>query len=421
MGLSRIDNNGRLFCEVNILPIKENKNLLSNFISFSPIFFVLICFISMIIFPQQVFKASLRGLQAWWNVVFPALFPFFVISELLMSFGIVHSLGILLEPLMRPLFNVPGSGAIVMAFGYTSGAPIGSIITARLRKEGILSREEAERLFSFTNNASPLFMLGAIAVGMLNNPALGITIAGSHYLANLSLGIILLRHWGRKSQGTLSVFSQKHIFKNAYAELIKAHNKQNKPLGKLLSDAIKNSINTLLLIGGFIILFSTIIELLQLYGFLDYIAYLISFILSFLDLELSRAIASGIIEMTIGSKIVSETAANLNLKVAAISFILGWAGVSIHAQVLAMINDTDIRFLPFLVTRILHGPLAALISLTIFNPVSNVFKNWHPLPPAEISMGFYLYTFLIFSIIILILTIISLAIHYLKKICNYLL
>ena len=294
-------------------------------------------------------------------------------------------------------------------------------MTAKLRKDGVLSREEAERLFSFTNNASPLFMLGAIAVGMLNSPSLGLTIAGSHYLANLLLGILFLRHWGYNSKKTLSSFSQVQIFKNAYSELRKAHNKQNKPLGKLLSDAIKNSINTLLVIGGFIILFSAIIELLHLYGFLDYIAFLVNFTFSFVSFELSKAIASGIIEMTIGSKIVSETATNLQLKAAAISFILGWAGISLHAQVLAVINDTDIRFLPFILTRILHGPLAALISLTLFHPVSNVFKDWQPLPSTSLSILFYLYTFSILLMIILTLTLLSLAIHYFKKICNSLL
>ena len=109
----------------------------------------------MISCPQVVFQGALTGLKTWWNIVFPALLPFFIASELLMSFGVVHFMGVLLEPVMRPLFNVPGAGSFVMAIGYTSGYPIGSMVTARLRAEGLCSRVEAERLMSFTNNSSP--------------------------------------------------------------------------------------------------------------------------------------------------------------------------------------------------------------------------------------------------------------------------
>ncbi|HBT20036.1 MAG TPA: hypothetical protein DEA47_01495 [Peptococcaceae bacterium] len=89
----------------------------------------------MILFPKEIFQASLRGLEAWWSTVVPALFPFFITSELLLGLGAVHFMGILLEPIMRPLFNVPGNGAFVVAMGYTSGAPIGTLLTVELRKK----------------------------------------------------------------------------------------------------------------------------------------------------------------------------------------------------------------------------------------------------------------------------------------------
>jgi nucleoside recognition membrane protein YjiH len=67
----------------------------------------------LIMYPEQAFQSSLRGLHIWWEVVFPALLPFFIVAEVMMSFGVVHFIGILLEPLMRPIFRVPGVGAFV--------------------------------------------------------------------------------------------------------------------------------------------------------------------------------------------------------------------------------------------------------------------------------------------------------------------
>ncbi|MDO9573402.1 MAG: sporulation integral membrane protein YlbJ, partial [Candidatus Contubernalis sp.] len=80
--------------------------------------------ISLVMFPEHAFEAAVNGLNIWWNVVFPALLPFFVCAEILMGLGVVHFMGVLLEPLMRPVFNVPGEGSFVMAMGLASGFPI---------------------------------------------------------------------------------------------------------------------------------------------------------------------------------------------------------------------------------------------------------------------------------------------------------
>src|SRR5690606_36322375 len=134
--------------------------------------------------------ASIRGLNIWWEIVFPSLLPFFIISELLIGFGVVKFIGVLLEPLMRPLFRVPGVGGFVWAMSMASGSPSGAKLTARLRKEGQLTKTEAERLASFTNSSNPLFIFGAVAVGFFHNPHLGIILALAHYLGIISVGLI---------------------------------------------------------------------------------------------------------------------------------------------------------------------------------------------------------------------------------------
>ena len=83
--------------------------------------------------PQAALQASIRGLNIWWEVVFPSLLPFFIIAELLISIGVVKFIGVILEPLMRPLFRVPGIGGFVWAMGMASGFA-GAKLSARLRK-----------------------------------------------------------------------------------------------------------------------------------------------------------------------------------------------------------------------------------------------------------------------------------------------
>ncbi|MCL6558976.1 MAG: sporulation integral membrane protein YlbJ [Firmicutes bacterium] len=317
--------------------------------------------VGMVIHPKIVFEGALMGLRTWWNIVFPALLPFFIASETLMGFGVVHFMGVLLEPVMRPLFNVPGAGSFVVCVGFTSGYPIGSMVTARLRSQGLCTRVEAERLMSFTNNSSPLFMLSAVAVGMFNNPGLGALIAGAHYLSNLTLGFAL-RFYARNNteRVTEPPAGNRNLVVHAFRRMLQEQRKENRPAGKIMGDAVKNAVTNLLNIGGFIILFAVIIRLRTAAGFIDLLAGYLGFFLLPLGFspEILTALASGFFEMTIGSKIASEAEAPLIQQVVAVGMILAWSGISVHAQAAGMIAETDIRMYPFIITRVVHACLA---------------------------------------------------------------
>ena len=117
--------------------------------------------------------------------------------RILMGLGVVHFLGVLLEPLMRPVFKVPGVGSFALAMGLASGYPIGAKITSNLRRKKLCTQTEAERLLSFTCTANPSFMLGAVAVGMFHRPDLGLLIAATHYLSSVIIGILLRFYQGK--------------------------------------------------------------------------------------------------------------------------------------------------------------------------------------------------------------------------------
>ncbi|GAB6180581.1 sporulation integral membrane protein YlbJ [Desulfotomaculum defluvii] len=329
-----------------------------------------VCFVlGMIIQPKIVYEGSVNGLKAWWNIVFPSLLPFFIASEILMKLGLVRFMGVLLEPIMRPLFNVPGTGAFVMVIGFTSGYPIGSMVTAKLRQQGLCTRIEAERLMSFTNNSSPLFMLTAVSVGMFGRPELGMVIAGSHYLANLILGLFL-RFYGpnesRLNQNYLSHWNIKHAIKAFLHEASEGR----PPLGQLLGEAVSSSVHKLLNIGGFIILFAVIIRLLDYVGVIRLLASALGLILVPLGMspEILQSLASGLFEMTIGTKLASEANATEIQRLMAVAMILGWSGLSIHAQVASMIAKTDIRMGIFILTRVAHASLATFFTWLLYQP-----------------------------------------------------
>ncbi|MFC4023258.1 sporulation integral membrane protein YlbJ [Oceanobacillus longus] len=330
--------------------------------------------ISLIRYPDQALEAGIRGLNMWWEVVFPSLLPFFITAELLLAFGVVKLIGILFEPIMRPLFNVPGAGSFGWMMGMASGYPTGAKIAARLREEKQLTKIEAERLVSFTNNSSPLFIFGAISAGFFHDLKLGTLLAFCHYTSNAIVGMCMRFYGKEENRQKRMEWRGKPTYSiiRAFREMHRTRMKENKPLGEILGDAVLNSIKTLVMVGGFIILFSVLIKLLFLVGVSPAIAMFGEVLLKTLGLpeDLALPFFSGLFEITIGANMISQTTTDSLLpKAMLVSFILGFNGLSIHAQVASILAKTDIRFAPYFFARILHGTFAVILTFILYKPL----------------------------------------------------
>lgn len=128
-----------------ILKIKRN---------FFTFIFVMFC-LCLIFFSKVNLPAIKKGLEIWSTSVIPSLFPFFVATELLMHTNIINLLEKFLYKLMKPIFNINGAGFFCFIMGLISGYPVGAKIASCFRKDNICTKEECERLLSFTNNSRP--------------------------------------------------------------------------------------------------------------------------------------------------------------------------------------------------------------------------------------------------------------------------
>ena len=297
-----------------------------------PTYLIALCAVfltlSLVRFPQEAFNASVAGLEIWWHIVFPALLPFFVFSQILIGLGVVHAMGVFLEPVMRPVFNIPGAGSFVMAMGLASGFPIGAVLTAELRTRGLCNRFEAERLLSFTKPRPTLFMFGAVAVGMFGYPAAGLVIAVAHYLSRLTVGL-LMRFYKRRAAVSPEAGPRcGRILARALAAMVSAREKDGRPLGRLMGDAITKSIDTLLLIGGFIIILSVVIRILDLIGTVVIFGGL--GLLELTDCAApAPALVSGFFEIDLMPVYVALTAVAMDEKIIAAGMIIAWSGLSV--------------------------------------------------------------------------------------------
>lgn len=324
--------------------------------------------LSMLIWPKETYQGASFGLELWATVLVPSLLPFFIITEILLGFGLVKVLGELLEPLMRPVFNLPGTTSFALAMGFTSGFPIGAILTRRLYEEGLCSAKEGERLTSFTNNSSPLFILAAVGVGMFSDPALGLILACAHYLSNFILGILL----GLSAERVPHFPSSTRNILRQSIDIFIQEQRKRKPLGNILKESVKNGTNNIIQIGGFVVFFAVLTTILDKAGLLYYMSQVFAVFLQFLRLppEVAAAMSTGFWEMTLGLQELSQHELPLMVKAIGGSIILGWSGLSIQAQVTSFLSGSGISPRLYYCSRVLQAFLAGLIAGLLAWPAS---------------------------------------------------
>lgn len=319
----------------------------------------------IVLFPKNTVQAGLNGLLTWFNVVLPSLLPFFIVSEILIGLGVVNFIGALLQPLMRPIFNVPGEGSFALAMSITSGYPVGAKLVSQLRSQGSINQVEGQRLISFCSTSGPLFMIGAVAVGMFNNPSLGALIVIAHYLGSFTVGFVF--KFFRRSPKERSA-NVEYSFKIALKKLIIAREKDGRSIGTLMGDAVREAFNTMFMVGGFIILYSVIIEILKISKILHIVAYMIQLIIPFdFDTNIIIAFLSGIVEMTNGCQMIASVeSSSLLVQSVMVSFLIAWSGFSIHSQAITMISKTDINLLIYFTAKILHGIFSSIYTFILY-------------------------------------------------------
>ena len=145
---------------------------------------------ALVLFPKESIAAASNGLSLCLNVIIPSLFPFFVLSTLIVQLGIARHFGRVLEPVMRTLFNVSGACSAAFVMGFIGGYPVGAKTVIALYENGSCSKAEAERLLSFCNNSGPAFILGVVGAGVFSSSAVGLLLYLTHTLASVCVGLI---------------------------------------------------------------------------------------------------------------------------------------------------------------------------------------------------------------------------------------
>ena len=192
-----------------------------------------------------------------------------------------------------------------------------------------------------------------MGICLLGDTTTGIILFITHLLSCLTTGF-LFRFWKYNSNK-----NYKTIPKESNTSVKKLATFSN--LGEILSLGINNAISTVIMIGGFVVLFSVIISMLNKSHILQLLCNIINPILSIFNIptDFSSGIISGIIELTNGVKSISAIPCKaISTNIIITAFLLGFGGFSVLLQVWGIISKTDISILPYFIAKILQGILA---------------------------------------------------------------
>lgn len=311
------------------------KKILSNVLL---LLIMILISVEVLIESADVLESVKFSFNIWENSIFPSLFPFFVIGNILIDLGFPKLLGTLLKDVMYKLFKINGTGAFIIILSILSGFPSSAKYTKELYLNGEINDKEATKLLTFTHFSNPLFILGTLSITFLNNKEIGMCILISHYIGNLFIGLIFRNYYISKKDTT------KVSLKNAIISMNSS--RTDKSFGQMLSNAITSSISTLLLILGTVTIFLVLTTLIN--NNLSVSPYY-------------KSIINGIFEMTQGLKYLSVLKIPLYKQALISVFFISFGGLSVHMQVLSIISDTKIKYFPYFISRILHASISTII------------------------------------------------------------
>jgi sporulation integral membrane protein YlbJ len=279
-----------------------------------------------VLFPNVICQGAKNGLVLWFDTVLPALLPFMILSDFMIRQQITESVSRLAYPFFSKMFGLTRAGCYPAVIGLLSGYPLGAKTTAQLYQKQMVSREEAQYLLTFCNNASPMFLLEYI----------GIHCMGLKHPAVLLVVIYLSAYAG-------SLLSrQKHFSVGKCAEPVCKG--QTQTIVASLDESILDAFVTITKVGGYIILFSILAQvLLELLPAMSFVKY----------------IGIGVLEITTGSAVLSQAKLAAWVRNSIIAGLCAYGGLSSVAQTASVLEQTDLSVGKYVLSKLFQAVCAA--------------------------------------------------------------
>lgn len=280
---------------------------------------LILLLVYLILKTENATIASREGLILCGKTIVPTLFPFFVISGLMLNFGFVAVLGKVFSPISRFLFKTSGKGAVVFLIGILCGYPTGAKVIAQMCADNTISKSEGERLLAFCNNSGPLFVIGAVGNMMLNNHRLGVILYVLHVISAVLTGVFL------------RFFSKENAIKSQETFVAKT-------IGEAVSKSVESAVYATLSVCGYVVFFSVLCAVVR-------HPFLVS-----------------ILEVTTGAKKLIELGLNTETTLILLSGMIGFGGICIALQVQSAVKEAGLSLKTYIFGKLVQSQIAMALT-----------------------------------------------------------
>lgn len=354
----------------------------------------------IILNPKQCINFTISGAKLFFFSVFPSLFPFLVVMNLIFMFGGIEIYSKLLGYLICKPLGLPKECSIVLLASVFCGYPLGAKYACEIYDRNLIDKATFKRLLNIASNGSPLFIIGTVGTSMLQNSTFGYILLISNILSCFVMGIIIPRH-----NNKLEYNKNRPSLGNDIP--------MDMNIGIALKTALEEAVKTCISIGSFVVIFSVLINIIKSSGFysttLNHICNAISISPNILDASIL-----GTIEITNGCNIISKAPILPTGKLLICSFLIGFGGLSIASQVYSFIYKYKVSMKKYLFLKLIQGSINCIITYIIIKiPLSINYQE--TFANTSISKS-YTPTLFIFLIIVIVLPVI---VKNLKKLFSF--
>lgn len=293
-------------------------------------------FVFLLRFPAEALSAAKEGMSLWLNTLVPTLLPFLILTGILLYTDSIEKIFSPFKILWKTLLGLSPSGAYAFFLGILCGYPMGAKIASELYTHHKINKQEAEYLLTFSNNASPAFLISYLTHTCLQNtvsPAIILSILlSSNFICMIVFRFILFKN------KTCTLVSK---------NVLKKETSTTSSSGTIIDVSIMNGFETISKIGGYILIFSLLSACISHYWiFTPFSQYLIL----------------GILEITTGLHTISTAPISFSLKFIYAMGITAFGGICIMAQTRSVTNK-ELSFIPFFLSKCLNALITILLIL----------------------------------------------------------
>lgn len=385
--------------KIAVLKLNKNKKILSKINSYKKQIFITIFLLTFsllfVINSSKYISVTIDGILLYGTKILPTLLPFFFVTKILSNFNFIYAVCNQFSFLTKLLFNTKAISSYIFFMSIISGYPVGAKLTTEFYENKIIDKNDAQKILSFCSTSGPLFIIGTVGVGFFYNQFLGILIFLIHVISSILNGIIyrnlgsrkivkfsskkgvkndgkIDNNFNAKLDEKIDVKHDKILCQNLDENLVKNNSNIIKNLnientkinGKnfSLQECMYSSIQSVLIVGGYIIIFYVLIQILLDYNILSPLINLLN-LLGLPSIQ-SKGLCAGLIEITKGISILS-TSSNIKLNFIISNFLISFSGVSILMQANAFLDKININKKIYVLQKFTHGVISLVLSIIV--------------------------------------------------------